>query len=220
MFGMQKGDNQIQKDVASEILWDPRVSSSQVSVSAKDGIITLRGSVPHYFEKSAAEDAAQRVAGVRAVADELEVKVMGEFEKSDEEIAEAALSAMKWSYTIPKGLKVNVDKGLVTLTGVVDWDFERIDAKQAVSCLMGVRGVLNLITIRTTENSTDIKKLIETALKRSAHDDSKKINVEVNGDKVTLSGTVRSFAEGEDARIAAWNAPGITHVIDNLTIVH
>ena len=218
MFGMQKGDNQIQKDVSSEILWDPRVSSSRVSVSAKDGIVTLRGSVPHYFEKGAAEDAAQRVGGVIAVADELEVRVIGEYEKTDEDIAEAAALAMKWSYSVPKGIKITVDRGLITLNGEVDWDYERNEARDAVSSLMGVTGVINLISIRTTEKPADVKKLIETALKRSADDDAQKINVEVSGDKVTLSGTIRSFAEGEDARIAAWNAPGITHVTDNLVL--
>ena len=218
MFGMQKGDNQIQKDVASEILWDPRVTSSHVSVSTKDGIVTLRGSVPHYFEKSAAEDAAQRVSGVIAVADELDVKVIAEYETTDEDIALAAVSAMKWSYSVPKGIQVTVDRGLITLRGDVDWDYERREAREAVSSLLGVTGVINLISIRKTEKPSDVKKLIETALKRSADDDAQKIRVDVHDGEVTLSGTIRSFAEGEDARIAAWNAPGITHVTDHLTL--
>ena len=219
MFGMQKGDNQIQKDVASEILWDPRVTSSRVSVSTKDGIVTLRGSVPHYFEKSSAEEAAQRVGGVKAVADELEVKLLGEYEKSDEDIASAAISALDWAYSVPKGVKVIVDHGLITLSGEVDWDYQRSAAKNAVSSLMGVTGVCNMVSLKTSEKPADVKKLIETALKRSADDEAKKIDVSVVGDHVTLSGTIRSYTEGEDARFAAWNAPGITQVTDLLTYV-
>jgi osmotically-inducible protein OsmY len=214
----EKTDEQIQQDVINEIKWDPSVSSTDVSVTATDGIVTLRGSVPHYFEKSSAENAAQRVGGVRAVADEIEVELMGSYERSDVQIAEAALNALAWSYSAPKGIKVTVEKGWISLKGEADWDYQRNAAKDAVGQLMGVRGVSNLILIRTREQSSNIKTRIEDALKRSAESEERNITVSVKGDKVTLTGNVHSFSEFEDARQAAWMAPGVMSVENNLKI--
>ena len=218
MNSTQKNDNEIQKDVVSELLWDPRVTSSHVSVSAKDGIVTLRGNVPHYFEKSAAEEAAQRVGGVKAVADEIEVKIMGSYERTDEDIAEAALNALAWSFSVPKGLKVVVEKGWITLSGEADWDFQRSSAKDAVSSIMGVSGVSNTITIKTSPRPPDVQLRIEEALKRSAESEGRKIKVSIKDDQVTLSGHVHSFSEIGDAGLAAWNAPGVTWVVNNLKV--
>lgn len=215
---VQKTDSQIQKDVINEIKWDPSITASEVSVTAHDGVVTLRGSVPHYFEKSSAENAAQRVSGVRAVADEIEVNMMGSYQRSDEQIAEAALSALAWSYSAPKDLKVSVDKGWITLKGVADWDYQRNAAKDAVSQLMGVCGVSNYIGIKSKVQPTDIKTRIEEALRRSAETEGQKISVSVDGDKVTLTGNVYSFSESEDARHAAWMAPGVMSVENNLKI--
>ena len=214
----QKTDSQIQQDVINEIKWDPSITASEVSVTANDGIVTLRGSVPHYFEKSSAENAAQRVAGVRAVADEIEVNMMGSYERSDEQIAEAALSALKWSYSAPKDIKVTVEKGWITLKGEAEWDYQRNAAKDAVTQLMGVCGVTNSISIKSKIQPSDIKDRIEEALKRSAETESHKIHVSVKGDKVTLSGNIHSLAESKDARHAAWMAPGIMTVENNLKI--
>lgn len=213
-----KTDSQIQQDVINEIKWDPSVTSSQVSVTVNDGIATLKGSVPHYYEKSLAEDAAQRVGGVRAVTDEIEVNLMGENNRSDIQIAESALSALEWSYSVPKEVRVTVEKGWITLKGETDWDYQRTAAKDAVSQLLGVCGVTNNITIKSKTLPSDIKTRIEEALQRTAEAEGRKISVSVSGDKATLTGNVHSFAELEVARHAAWMAPGIMSVENNLKI--
>ena len=211
-----KTDSDVKRDVSNELMWDPSVTSSDVKVSAKDGIVTLRGTVPHYIEKMAAEHAAERVGGVKAVADELEVKTF--FDKSDEEIATAALSALKWNYSVPDNVQVAVEKGWITLTGEAEWDYQRNAAKDSVSQLMGVCGVTNSMTIKSKAQPSDIKTRIEEALKRSAEAEGRKISVSVSGDKVTLTGNVHSYSEIDDARDAAWMAPGVTTVENNLTI--
>lgn len=213
-----KTDSQIQQDVINEIKWDPSVTSSQVSVTADDGIVTLRGSVPHYYEKSLVEEAAQRVGGVRAVADEIEVNLMGSYNRSDLQITEAALSALEWSYSVPKNIKVSVEKGWITLKGETEWDYQRTAAKDAVGQLMGVCGVTNYISIKSKVLPRDIKTRIEEALKRSAEAEGRDISVSVDGDKATLTGNVNSYSEREDAGNAAWMAPGIMSVENNLRI--
>jgi osmotically-inducible protein OsmY len=214
----KKTDEQIRLDVKSEMKWNPSLTCDQVSVTVKDGIATLRGTVPHYMEKNTAEESAQKVGGVRAVANELEVKLLGSNEKSDQDIAEAALNALKWNYQVPEGVKVSVTKGWVTLKGEAEWDFERNAARNVVSPLMGVCGVSNEITIKTKVQPLDIKSRIEDALKRSAESEGRKIEVTVDGSRVTLSGNVHSFSEVEDARMAAWYAPGVTSVENNLKL--
>ncbi len=211
-----KSDAEISSDVAIELLWDPRVTSSHINVNSDRGIVTLSGTVPHYFEKKSAEHAAQRVGGVKAVADELEVK--GIFDKSDADIAEAALNALRWNYSVPDDIKLAVDSGLITLNGKVDWDYQRQSAKEAVEGLLGVRGVSNHIELKSKPQTKDIKIRIEDALKRSAEVEGKNIDVSINGDKVTLSGNVHSHAESEDARFAAWMAPGVMKVENNIVI--
>ena len=211
-----KSDADVKRDVLNELMWDPSINSSHVKVSAHEGIVTLRGTVPHYFEKLSAEQTAQRVGGVKAVADELEVK--GTFDKTDEEIARAALNVFQWNYSVPSDIKVAVEKGWITLTGQVEWDYQRNAAKDAVSELLGVTGVSNNITMKNKAQPSDIKDRIEEALKRSAESEGKKISVSVRGDTVTLSGNVHSISEKDDARMAAWMAPGVMTVENNLTI--
>lgn len=213
-----KSDAQIQQDVINEIKWDPSITPEQVSVTANDGIITLRGSVPHYFEKSKVEEAARRVGGVRAIADEIEVNLMGSYDRSDEQIAQSALSALEWSYSAPKNIQVTVEKGWVTLRGEADWDYQRIAAKNAVGQLMGVCGVTNSISLKNKVIPADIKKRIEESFKRSAEAEGRNISVSVDGYTATLTGNVHSFAELETARMAAWMAPGIMSVENKLKI--
>ena len=214
----EKTDTKIQEDVLNELQWDPSVTASAVTVSANNGIVTLRGSVPHYIEKMAAEHAAQRVGGVKAVADELEVNFMTPPDHNDEEIAQAALNAFKWNYSVPDSVKIAVEKGWVTLSGEVEWDYQRNAARNTASEILGVCGVTNSINIKSKVQPSNIKTRIEEALKRSAESEGRKINVSVSGDHVTLPGNVHSFSEIEDARLAAFNAPGVMSVDNNLII--
>lgn len=216
----EKTDLQIQQDVINELKWDPSVNTAAITASTENGIVTLRGSVPHFFDKTTAEDAAQRVGGVRAVADEIVVDLAGEHTKSDQEIAEAAVNALKWNYSVPDGIKVSVDKSWITLKGEVRWGYERNAAQNEVNRLLGVKGVLNTITIQQLVNAADIQVQIESALKRSAEVEGRKIKVTVSGSHVTLTGDVHSFSEVGDAGMAAWNAPGVTRVQNELKLRH
>jgi osmotically-inducible protein OsmY len=216
----KKTDSQIQEDVTHELSWDPSLTSDKIAVFVRDGIITLRGSVPHYSEKTLAEKATQRVGGVRAVADELEVKLLGSHRRNDADIAQSALIALKWHYQVPEGVEVTVDRAWITLRGEVEWAYERNAAKNAVSSLIGVRGVTNEITLMSRIQPTDVKTRIEDALRRSTEGEGREIKVAVDDTKVTLTGNVYSFAEIEDARFAAWCIPGVMTVDDdNLKLV-
>jgi osmotically-inducible protein OsmY len=215
----KKTDQQIQQDVLAELAWNPSITANKITVTAKDGVVTLHGSVPHYFEKNSAEEAAQRVGGVRAVADELDVDLLGSYARSDSDIAKAAIDALDWNYSVPDGVRVNVEKGWVTLKGDAEWDYERTAATNAVKPLMGVCGVSNDMVLTTKIQPSDVKKRIEEALKRSAESEGREISVAVSGDKVTLSGNVHSLSEIEDARYAAWGAPGVMKVENNLKLV-
>ena len=225
----EKADTQLQTDVMSELKWDPSVSSEQISISAKDGVVTLRGSVPHHFEKTTAEKAAERVGGVRAIADELEVSLLKSSEKNDQEIARAALAALEWNYQVPDGIKVTVDHARITLRGRADWDYQRSAAENSVNQLMGVRGVINEMTIvsriqafevKNRIQAFEVKKSIQDALKRSAESEGRNIRVDVSADKVTLSGDAHSLSEIETAGFAAWSAPGVCAVENNMKIMH
>ncbi|MCX6126409.1 MAG: BON domain-containing protein, partial [Proteobacteria bacterium] len=160
----------------------------------------------------------QRVGGTRVVADELDVNLMSDFGRSDEDIGAAAVSALEWNYQVPDTVKVSVEKGWITLRGEVEWDYQRNAAREAVYMLLGVKGVSNDISIKSSVNAGDIKTRIEEALKRSAESEGRNIKVEVSGTTVTLSGDVHSLTEIEDARIAAYNAPGVYWVTNNLKL--
>lgn len=215
---VRKSDVDLQRDVTSELAWDPSLTATKISVTANDGVVTLRGIVPHYSEKIVAEKAAQRVSGVKVVADELEVCLLGDFERDDEDIAAAAISALRWNYSVPGTVKVSVDKGWITLRGEVEWDYQRTAAKDALYMLMGVKGVTNDIMIKSKAQAADVKMRIEEALKRSAENEGRNIKVSVSGSTVTLTGDVHSLTEIEDARIAAYNAPGVMKVENKLRL--
>ena len=214
-----KTDAELKNDVLAELRWEPRVSATDVGVIVKNGVVTLTGNVDSYAEKRAAEKATERLSGVLGVADEIEVRLPGSSERTDADIAGAALNALKWKYFVPHDhIKVVAQNGWITLDGEVEWQFQKNSAEDAVHDLMGVKGVLNHITIKPRVSPEDIKGKIEAAFERKAQLDAKKITVSAYGGKVTLSGTVRSWAERNEAWWAAWAAPGVSEVVNNIKV--
>lgn len=215
-----KTNRQLQQDVIDELRWEPAVEADSNGVEAKEGVVTLAGHVDSYAQKWAAERAAQRVAGVKGVVDEMDVKLPDASKRSDADIVQAASSALSWNTVVPKGaVKIVVDDGIVTLSGEVDWAFQRTAAAAAVRNLIGVRAVNDQIVLKLNNASIrDIKRKIHSALHRQAQLDADAISVAVDGSNVTLRGNVDSWAERVAARNAAWAAPGVRNVIDNMMI--
>ncbi len=215
---MKKTDIQLKQDIENELLWDPKVNAAQIGVSVDKGAVSLSGAVDNYAEKWAAEDATKRVSGVRTVAQDLTVKVLGYHQHTDSEIAEAALSALKWDVWVPESVTAKVEKNRITLEGQVQWNFQRESAERAVRYLTGVTGVSNAITIKSSASASEVKEKVQAALQRQATADGKSIEVGTTGGTVTLSGKASSWHAICDARDAAWAAPGVTKVVDNLAL--
>lgn len=214
-----KTDLEIQKDVMAELQWQPFLHAAEIGVSVKNGIVTLTGQVDSYAKKLEAEQAAKKVFGVKAVAEEIQVGLSPAYRKNDTEIAAAVLHALKWHTAIPDDrVQVKVEDGFVKLEGEVEWAFERDSATNAVKYLTGVRSVSNLITIKPKVTVHELEKKIRAAFHRSATVDAEKITVTVEGNKATLTGKVRSFAEKREAENAVWAGPGIFSLDSKLVV--
>ena len=216
-----KTDAQLQQDVMAELKWEPAVHATQIGVQVKNGVVTLAGEVGSYIEKWNAEHAAQRVTGVKALAIEIKIKLPGASKRTDADIAESAKNILTWTSALPiDAIKVMVEGGWLTLSGDVEWQFQRQAATDCVRRLMGVTGVSNQIAIKPSPSASVVKSDIEAALKRRIDSDAKSISVDVQGGAVTLTGSVHSWAERDLATRTAWGSSGVRQVVDKIILVN
>jgi osmotically-inducible protein OsmY len=214
-----KSDTLIQKDVMAELNWQPILNAARIGVTVHEGVVTLTGIVDSYTMKITAENAAKKVSGVKAVAEDIQVGPSPDYNKTDTEIAEAVLNALKWHTAVKEDrIRIKVEKGLVILEGEVEWEYQRSAAKSAIENLAGIKLIYNFISVKPRVTVSDLKSKINAALHRSAQIDANSINVEISGSKVILSGTVYSIKEKEDADSAAWMAPGVSSVENRIAI--
>ena len=213
---MSKTDSQLKQDIETELKWDPKVNAAQIGVSVDKGAVTLLGTVDSYAQKWAAEDATKRVFGVCTVAQDLTVKILGEHKRTDSDIAAAVQHALKWDVFTPNSVTAKVQNSAVTLEGQVKWNFEREAAERAVRYLTGVVAVYNSITLKPEASASQVKEKIQSALQRQATKDTNSIHIDASGSKVTLTGHASSWQSIEDAAHAAWAAPGVTEVVDQM----
>jgi osmotically-inducible protein OsmY len=212
-------DRELQRHVEDALGWEPSFDAADIGVSVDNGVVTLRGDVKTYTARSAAERVALAVYGVKAVANDLNVRLPGEYQRTDSDIAQAAVNALQWNTVVPTNrVSVAVSNGWITLKGNLDWQYQRDAAARAVRDLTGVKGVTNNIAVQPRVKSVDVQDKIEAAFKRSAEIDARRIAVTAQDGKVILSGNVRSWAERQEAERAAWAAPGVTQVEDRLSI--
>ena len=214
-----KSDSEIERDVKEELKWDPDLYADDIAVSVKNGVVTLAGFTPSYADRFEAEKAAKRVAGVHAVANDIEVRLPAIDQRPDPDIARDAVAALKAELPISHDrIKVIVKDGWVTLEGAVEWQYQKTTADSAVRKVKGVKGVTNVITVKPKVQPSDLKRKIQEAFKRSAEVDADRITVEANGSEVILKGTVRSWIEREEAERVAWSAPGVSKVEDRIVV--
>ena len=214
-------DAQIHKDVVSELAFEPSVDSSKIAIAVADGIVTLSGSVPNFFEKWRSENAVKRVNGVQGVAEELTVSLFPGMEQGDTEIASAVVHALEWDSVIPqKHVVVKIENGWVTLTGQLEWQYQSQRAHDDVAHLRGVRGVTNLIAVTPMVSPTDVRSKIVAAFERSAELDAARVRIEVNAGSVTLRGSLSTWGERDAATKAAWNAKGVTGVTNEIVVTN
>ncbi len=214
-----KTDANIRDDVENELRWDPSLDEKGILIKVEDGVVSLQGSVPHFSDRWTAEQVTKRVAGVRAIANDIEVKLPNSGERLDSDIAAAAANALKWHFALESsGIQVVVKQGWVTLSGRVSYGYQKIIAEEAVRYLLGVKGVLNDIEVRSDVKAKDVKQKIQSAFERLASLDAKDIKVNVDDSAVILHGTVHSWREKDDAAVAAWAAPGVTRVENKLQV--
>ena len=214
-----KTDNQLLDDIQSELAWDPSFNAADVGVIVKDGVATLTGHLSTYAEKYAVERAVQRVHGVKALAVELSVKLPFDHERTDAEIAMATERALEWNVLVPEDkIRPMVEKGWITLSGQVEWEYQRRAAESAVRNLMGVKGVSNLVNVTPKVRPADVEKKIHDALARQAEREARQLAITVDGSQVTLRGKVHSWAERNAVQGAAWAAPGVSLVVNDLAV--
>jgi osmotically-inducible protein OsmY len=212
-------DQSLKQSVLDELAWDPSVTEAHIGVTARDGVVTLTGHVASYAGKCAAEHAVGRVSGVKAIAEELEIRYLHGVGHGDEDIAEQALNVLAWDLSVPKGkVKVKVEKGWITLSGDVNWYYQKHAAEMDVRKLLGVMGLSNQIAIKPTVRASEVRKKIKAAFQRNAEFEAENIVVSTEGGKVTLSGKVDSYYERTLAENTAWSAPGVTEVSDLIAI--
>lgn len=213
-------DRTLKLAVEDELTWEPSIDAEHIGVTAEDGVVTLTGHVGSYTEKIIAERAAKRVKGVRAIAQEIEIRLPNDRKTSDDQIAKRALDIIAWDSTIPKDkVQVKVQGGFVTLTGQVDWHYQRTDAEYAVRKLEGIKGLSNEIKVKPRVQASDVKHRIESALKRNAEWEAGSIKVSVLDGRVTLDGKVKALYERDLAERTAWSAPGVISVEDHISII-
>jgi osmotically-inducible protein OsmY len=212
-------DKQLQQSVTDELTWEPSIASAHIGVAAREGVVTLSGHVPSYWEKRSAEAAASRVKGVKAVVEEIKVQLHGDNLSTDEKIAERALQNLASDGSVPKDqIKLKVEKGWVTLKGEVDWNYQKSAAEYDVHRQIGVVGITNEIKIKPHVQAYEVREKIEKALQRIAPFDAADISIKMDGGKVTLGGNVRNWYERDLVENAAWSVPGVTQVHDQIVL--
>ena len=216
-----KTDTALQQDILAELEWEPSVNAANVGVAVKDGVVTLTGHVDTYAEKHDAERAARRVSGVKAIAVEMDVRLAGSDQRTDSDIARTAINVLEWNTSVPRdSVQVRVENGWLTLSGEVQWEYQRQSVADGVRSLMGVTGVSDRIVLEPDVSSDAIRADIEAALKRRAQKDSRRISVSVDGHEVTLGGSVASWAEKDLANHSAWGTAGVRNVVDHMTVAY
>ncbi|CAG2139547.1 Osmotically-inducible protein Y precursor [compost metagenome] len=214
-----KDDTQLKESVLEELEWEPSVDAAGIGVQVRDGVVTLTGHLASFAEKNAAEEAIRRIPGVKALAVEIDVRLPADAARTDGDIARAVANVLAWNTFVPVDrVQVTVEQGVVRLTGTVDWNYQRMAAERAVSGLLGVKNVINAISTRPQASREDLSARIKAAIERQAVNDAAQVTVAVAGAVVTLGGSLRTWAEREAAMNAAWSAPGVSSVVNNIRV--